>query len=145
MSHHRGSVFEGAADRVLPFKWRSESKRTRSGIETRTSDQISICSSMSIFAPYSVYYMALLLFSILGIFYDGYFYCFHLFHIIIGNELLIRACRVRASCERFILFSFLLILVCDQERRLAAVGGLAHDHRHLRVLAKCICPAPSRL
>ena len=38
--------------------------------------------------------MAVLLFSILGIIYDGYFYCFHFFHIIIGNDILLRATRV---------------------------------------------------
>ena len=46
--------------------------------------------------------MAVLLFSILGIIYDGYFYCLHFFHIIIGNDILLRATQVRRDlgcCE----------------------------------------------
>ena len=54
----------------------------------------SFCVSVSPFSSNSLYYSAVLMFSILGIFYDGYFYCFHLFHVIIGNETLLRAIRV---------------------------------------------------
>jgi inositol 1,4,5-triphosphate receptor type 1 len=33
--------------------------------------------------------------SVLGLVYDGYFYCFHLFHVIVGNDLLQRVLQVR--------------------------------------------------
>ena len=52
---------------------------------------------MSPLAFESIYHMLLLLFSILGIFYDGYFYCFHLFHIVVGNDILHRAIQVFVS------------------------------------------------
>ena len=49
---------------------------------------------ISPFSFESLYFSGVLLFSILGIFYHGYFYVYHLFHMIIGNELLLRAMRV---------------------------------------------------
>jgi hypothetical protein len=42
----------------------------------------------------SLYYAAFFVFSALGLCYDGYFYCFHLFHVIIGNEVLLRVLKV---------------------------------------------------
>ena len=46
----------------------------------------------------TLYYMALVGVSILGLFYDGYFFCFHMFHIIIGNDILIRVLQACLIC-----------------------------------------------
>eukprot|EP00051_Salpingoeca_urceolata_P021905 m.350050 g.350050 ORF g.350050 m.350050 type:complete len:1958 (+) comp19886_c0_seq3:2025-7898(+) len=37
-----------------------------------------------------LYYIALVAFSIAGLFTDGYFYCFHLFHVVVNNQILLR-------------------------------------------------------
>jgi inositol 1,4,5-triphosphate receptor type 1 len=42
----------------------------------------------------SLYYVFVLGLSVLGLFYNGYFYCFHLFHIVVGNDTLNRAIQV---------------------------------------------------
>eukprot|EP00049_Salpingoeca_infusionum_P018394 m.357042 g.357042 ORF g.357042 m.357042 type:complete len:2607 (+) comp17695_c0_seq1:174-7994(+) len=45
------------------------------------------------FSISSIYHLCLVLFSILGIFYYGYFYCFHLLHVIVGNDILLRVIK----------------------------------------------------
>lgn len=37
--------------------------------------------------------MCLLALSVAALFFEGYFYCFHLLHIVVGNDILIRAVR----------------------------------------------------
>eukprot|EP00043_Microstomoeca_roanoka_P019214 m.213666 g.213666 ORF g.213666 m.213666 type:complete len:2617 (+) comp16958_c0_seq4:400-8250(+) len=44
----------------------------------------------SLFGVTSFYHILVVVFSILGIFYHGYFYCFHLLHVVVGNDILLR-------------------------------------------------------
>ena len=46
---------------------------------------------MSPLSTSSIYHYLLLACSILGLKFYGYFYCFHLFHIVVNNDILIRA------------------------------------------------------
>ena len=46
------------------------------------------------FTGMALFYFLFLFFSILGIFYQGYFYVYHGFGIIVGNEILDRAIKV---------------------------------------------------
>lgn len=58
-------------------------------------------------SPFSLmflYHLALIIFSILGVFFHGYFYCFALFHIIVGNAILLRVIRAVTQNSRSLLW-----------------------------------------
>lgn len=48
-------------------------------------------SKLSLLTVTPLYYICLLALSVASIFFEGYFYCFHLLHIVVGNNILIRA------------------------------------------------------
>ena len=45
---------------------------------------------MSLLSVKSMYFIAVPVFSCLGILYHGYFYAFHLFHVVVNNDILLR-------------------------------------------------------
>jgi inositol 1,4,5-triphosphate receptor type 1 len=53
-------------------------------------DDDSARTKTSPFSTLSLHHIFLVLFSVLGIFFDGYFYCYHLLHVVVGNDLLVR-------------------------------------------------------
>jgi hypothetical protein len=58
-------------------------------------------------SPFSLmflYHLALIVFSILGVFYHGYFYCFALFHIVVGNAILLRVIRAVTQNSKSLLW-----------------------------------------
>eukprot|EP00056_Hartaetosiga_gracilis_P010415 m.153526 g.153526 ORF g.153526 m.153526 type:complete len:2653 (+) comp13309_c1_seq5:67-8025(+) len=56
----------------------------------KNEDDSSTRTMTPIFSGNSLYYILLVVFSVLGIFFNGYFYCFHLLHIVVGNDILLR-------------------------------------------------------
>ena len=51
-----------------------------------------------------IYHLALIVFSVLGVFYHGYFYCFALFHIVVGNAILVRVIRAVTQNSKSLLW-----------------------------------------
>ena len=47
----------------------------------------------SLVSVLSLYHIALVIFSVLGVFFHGYFFCFALFHVVVGNDILLRVIR----------------------------------------------------
>jgi hypothetical protein len=45
-----------------------------------------------------MYYLAFVGLAVIGLVYDGYFFAFHLLHIIVGNDILLRVTQVRCQC-----------------------------------------------
>ncbi len=48
--------------------------------------------------------MALVVFAVLGLLTGGYFYCYHMLHIAVGNDLLLRVIQVPIAFWRILLF-----------------------------------------
>ncbi|EGD81749.1 hypothetical protein PTSG_02461 [Salpingoeca rosetta] len=47
----------------------------------------------NIFDMSSFYHVLVVVFSVLGVFFHGYFYCFHLLHVVVGNDILLRVIK----------------------------------------------------
>eukprot|EP00045_Choanoeca_perplexa_P018056 m.276491 g.276491 ORF g.276491 m.276491 type:complete len:2614 (+) comp17698_c0_seq3:125-7966(+) len=65
-------------------------------------------------SPFSLmflYHVALIVFSILGVFYHGYFYCFALFHIVVGNAILVRVIRAVTQNSKSLLWLAVLLVI----------------------------------
>ena len=96
-------------------KGQTEKAKLKSGsldlvriLNTRTLFEMKFQTSYSWFSGGSVYHLLLVAMSILGIALHGYTFCFHLFHVVAGNDILSRVLRA----------------VTDQARPLANVAGL---------------------
>lgn len=119
-----GTRFEWWADRILPFQWKSDVPRTR----------------LSLFSGASVYQIAFLVFSILGLLYDGYFFCFHLFHIVVGNQILIRVLRAVTEQGKALLWLAALMTIIIYIYSLSAFAVLRRDFSADHNLLFCATP-----
>lgn len=48
-----------------------------------------------------IYHVLIVLLSVLGLLFDGYFYCFHLFHIVVNNDILLRVIQVELRLDKY--------------------------------------------
>ena len=78
----------------------------------------------------SLYHIVLLLFSVLGIFYDGYFYSFHLLHVVVGNDILQRVIQSVTKNGKSLLWVAVLMVICIYIYSLVAFAFLRKNFHH---------------
>lgn len=66
---------------------------------------------VSIYSTLSLHHLALVVFSVLGLLTGGYFYCFHLLHITVNNDLLSRVIQSVTKNGRSLLWVTVLIII----------------------------------
>ena len=83
-----------ATFRLLPWI-RDTSKRTKT----------------SPLSPSSLHHLLLIPFSVLGLVYHGYFFCYHLLHVVVGNDLLLRVLQSVTKNGRSLLWVAALMVI----------------------------------
>lgn len=80
-------------------------------IAGRLAPPLTECTRQSLFSGPSLYHLAFLAASGLGFVYHGYFFCFHLLHIIVGNDILGRVVKSVTQNYDSLLWVMLLMII----------------------------------
>eukprot|EP00049_Salpingoeca_infusionum_P011225 m.193039 g.193039 ORF g.193039 m.193039 type:complete len:2533 (-) comp14875_c0_seq1:808-8406(-) len=99
-------------------------------------------SEHSIFGAMQLYYLLLVPMSALGIKYSGYFFCYHLFHIVIGNDILLRVMQAVTKNGQSLLWVALLMCIVIYTYSFITFAALREEYSvpdgyHCETLLEC--------